>query len=156
MKTNDDYIQQEHEVLEYFGITRINDYIHVQKRVLATLPEEFYGEVLIKENGMAVDVGKRGIKETFGDKRHYEYLPRWFKIAKLATVTEIPDLLRRATVRDSNIDNYHEGKTSKYDYLETETEVLGTECIVGFDIKKTEIKNRFHLHRVEIKKRSEA
>lgn len=80
MKTNDDYIQQEHEVLEYFGITRINDYIHVQKRVLATLPEEFYGEVLIKENGMAVDVGKRGIKETFGDKRHYEYLPRWFKI----------------------------------------------------------------------------
>ena len=66
MKTNDDYIQQEHEVLEYFGITRINDYIHVQKRVLATLPEEFYGEVLIKENGMAVDVGKRalGIRDT--------------------------------------------------------------------------------------------
>lgn len=139
------------KILNEFGLNSVNDYVHVQKKVLETLGNDFFGEVIVENTGMIVDIGKKGIKETFGPGKRFQTLPRELKLCKLAVVKQLPELIKKAQLVEGDVKNLHgENKTSMFDYLETSTEINGVPCKVKIDIKKSQVKNKFWMHRVEI------
>ena len=150
--TKNEQANNTEKILNEFGLNSVNDYVHVQKKVLETLGNDFFGEVIVENTGMIVDIGKKGIKETFGPGKRFQTLPRELKLCKLAVVKQLPELIKKAQLVEGDVKNLHgKNKTSMFDYLETSTEINGVPCKIKIDIKKSEVKNKFWMHRVEIK-----
>ena len=152
---SDEFVEQ---TKKKFGITKLNDYVHVQKAVIDTLGNDFFydedGNKRAYENaesGLVIEVDKKGIRESFNQDNYYS-LPRDTKVLKLATVELIPQAIENGTVTRDNAPNYHDpaDANKKFAYIEWETSVNGTPVRIELDIKKSPGKNKFWVHRVYI------
>lgn len=82
-----------------------NDYIAVQKEVLRVLRGEGFFEdniVTNLESGMQVKVTTRGIRETFGNGKRFNNLPRTIKQLKIASIIHIKELIQTGVLIDDN------------------------------------------------------
>ena len=148
----------EEEVLESFGITKINDYIHVQKQVIGTLKGEgFFTDeggtsttVTNGDSGIVVEVNTKGIKETFnGD--NYAHIGKSLKYAKLATIRYIPSLIENGVLTEDNVKNTHgANKTTTFAYIKSQVLLNGEPITITIAIKKSQQKNKFWVHMIDI------
>lgn len=146
-------------VTDSFGITKLNDYVHVQKQVICTLKNEgFFTDeggasttVTNNDSGMVVEVNARSIKETLNDK-NYRRVSRKLKIAKLATIRNIPSLIEKGHLLSDNVINAHNSESSvSYAYIESKVSINGKPANVRIAIRKSPQKNKFWVHMIDIK-----
>lgn len=143
-------------VAEEYGIRALNDYVDVQKKVVRTLREQGFFEngnniVFNEATGYEIEIGKKGIEETFGPGKRYERLSATLKKLKLATVRDLPEIIRNARVLESGVENTHNSASqSTFDYLEGVAEVSGESYRVKIVVKRSALKNKFYLHEVQL------
>lgn len=142
-----------------FGITDINDFVHVQKQVLNTLVSEgFFTDKELRsrtdvneKSGMVIETNRSGIDETF-NKNNFERHGKTLKHSKLATIRMLPEIIRNGQLVDDDISNYHAGKTVQYAYIEHNVVVDGVPMTVKVDIRKSKDKNKMWVHSVYAQK----
>lgn len=144
------------DTLRNFGITKPKDYIHVQRQVLSTLVEEGFfanketrSRVDINEaSGMVIETNKSSIDETFS-KATYKNVGMDKKIAKLATIRLIPEIIRKGVVVKDNVPNQYGNSDNKtFAYIEGNVIVDGKKVYLKLDVKKTRQKNKFYVHNI--------
>lgn len=148
----------EKETLDKYGITRINDSVHVQKAVVGTLGRTFFYDengnkcaYTNAESGMVIEIDRKGINETFNEQ-NYTRMSRDTKVLKIATVEQIPQAIENGTVEYDDVKNYHNASNpnKQYAYISWKTNVDGIPITIKLDIKKSFEKNKFWVHRVII------
>lgn len=143
--------------LKSFGVSeRLNDYVGVQKAVIGALREEgfFDGNMVTnEETGMEIAITPKGIKETLGNGKRFQSLPRKLKELKVATVRSIPDMVRTAKLIEDNVENSH-GNKPQYAYFESIVQVNGEVFQVTIDVRKSENRQKFWMHNLTIEKSS--
>ncbi len=151
-------------VLENYGITDIYSSSNVVNGIVGKIKDTFLSTadnvrpILNEETGLNIEVWKRGIDETFRKGRYYPALSDEMKIAKIASVEHLPELIRTGTVRAAEKENFKNAasKTS-FVYLKNEIEIDGKEYLVTMDIKKlSDNSNRFYIHDIKIKEATSA
>ena len=145
------------KTLKSFGITKLNDSIHVQRQVLSTLEMEgFFTDVqnrsrtdVNEESGMIIETNKSGIEETFC-YNNFIRLGMFKKIAKLVTIRDLPRLIKNGRIVADDVSNKYDknDKNKKFAYIESETTVDGEKVIVKLAIKKSPQKNKFWVHSI--------
>ena len=145
------------EEISYFGVeNKLNDYIGVQKAVLGKLDNEnFYTDVVNEATGIKISIGRKGIKETLSSGKRFQKLPRDLKELKIATIHNLPEIIKECVLIDDNVANIH-GKASLFAYFKAEIEINDIPCVVKIDVKKTPAKNHFWIHHIEIEKKNSA
>lgn len=137
--------------IQNFGVEqKMNDYIGVQKAILPELEKQnFFREIVNEESGMVIEITRKGIKETLGNGKRFQSLPRILKKLKIATLRSLPEMIRQAHMVKDCVPNSH-GATSEYAYFVIAVDVNDVAFNVRIDVKKTSAKNKFWLHIVEI------
>lgn len=75
------------------------------------------------------------------------------KKVKLATFRSLPEIIERGTLLEDDADNYHKADSSvKYAYIEAEVLIEGKPFAITVSIRKSEQKNLFWVHSVDIKR----
>lgn len=149
------------DVMTDYGIKSINDYIGVQKAVLKKLTEDgFFADgnnvVVNQESGMTVAITKDGIRETLGKGSRFETLPSKLKKLKIATIQQIPELIKSATVRMNNVANYHNPSSDlKYVYLTSMAKIDNKEYEVEIIVRGSREKNKFWMHKILLEAKKE-
>ena len=152
--------EYESETANSFGIQKINDYIHVQRRVFDTLLNEGYftDEVarsrsdINRDSGMVIETNKSSIEETFNEE-NYKRRGRFIKIAKLATIRRIPEIIENGVLVEDDVTNSHKNaKNKKFAYIVYEIEVEGNPVTVKLSIKKSPEKNKLWVHSIYAEK----
>ena len=150
-------------MIKKFEIENINDYVHVQKQVLSTLnAENFFDDeggksktVINKDSGMVIVINKKGIKETFNNKNYFNY-SRNLKLAKLASIRKIPELIENGKLILDDEKNYHRNNSSiKYAYIVCETKINGKNANIKITVRKSPQNNKFWVHHIYIEKGTE-
>lgn len=151
------------DVIKKFEIENINDYVHVQKQVLSTLnAENFFDDeggksktVIDKDSGMVIVINKKGIKETFNNKNYFNY-SRNLKLAKLASIRKIPELIENGKLILDDEKNHHRNNSSiKYAYIVCETKINGKNANIKITVRKSPQNNKFWVHHIYIEKGTE-
>ena len=151
------------DVIKKFEIENINDYVHVQKQVLSTLNAENFFDyeggksktVINKDSGMVIVINKKGIKETFNNKNYFNY-SRNLKLAKLASIRKIPELIENGKLILDDEKNYHRNNSSiKYAYIVCETKINGKNANIKITVRKSPQNNKFWVHHIYIEKGTE-
>lgn len=151
-------------VLNNYGITDIYSSSNVVNGIVGKIKDTFLSTtdnvrpILNEETGLNIEVWKRGIDETFRKGKYYPALSDEMKIAKIASVEHLPELIRTGTVRAAEKENFKNAasKTS-FVYLKNEIEIDGKEYLVTMDIKKlSDNSNRFYIHDIKIKEATSA
>lgn len=165
MKTSD-FSLPNRDIWSTFGIKAINDYVGVQKAVLNTLEKEGYFSnennfVVNQDSGMEIEITKKGIKETLGKGKRFEKLPREFKELKLETIRYLPTLIQNATLKEYNVPNYHNSKSSVTFAYPTKDVNFRSEqganiYEVTIVVKQSEEKNKFWIHEIRATKNEQA
>ena len=142
--------------LDSFGIKDLDDSVHIQRRVLGTLLGEGFfidseNRRRVDENeesGLVIETNKSGIDETLSFN-NFVRLGKFKKIAKLATIRELPKVIRHGHIVADNVANkYSNSENKKFAYIEYTTEVDGKELVVRIAIKKSPQKNKFWVHSI--------
>jgi len=97
-----------------------NNYISVQKEVINVLREEgFFANknVTNEKSGMNIRITTKGIRETLGNGKRFQNLPKKLKVYKIATIRYLPELLRTGYVIDDNVENKHNADGYMYAYI---------------------------------------
>ena len=144
-------------MLNSFGIKKLDDSVHIQRQVLATLLDEgFFADSearsrtdINEESGLVIETNKSGIDETFGFN-NFIRLGKFKKIAKLATIRELPNIIKHGHIVADDVANKYDSadKNKKFAYIEHSTEVDGKEIVVKLAIKKSPQKNKFWVHSI--------
>ncbi len=144
-------------LIDSFGISKLGDYIHVQKKVFETIEAEgFFTDTVNRsrtdvnnESGMIIETNKSGIDETF-NLHNYARIGRWKKLAKLAIVRRIPEIIQNGHMVKPNEKNMYGGpeNNKRFAYIEHTLEVDGKYITVQLDIKKSPQKNKFWVHKI--------
>lgn len=146
------------ELKKYNIENKLNDYIAVQKAVINHLKETGFFDknstVVNEETGMQIRINPRGIKETLANGKRFQSLPRELKKLKIATIEQLPEIIKRGELIEDNIENTH-GENSLYAYFETPVEINGGNYKVRVNIRKTIETNKFWIHNVILEKDSE-
>lgn len=151
-------VNLDEEIKKYNIENKLNDYIAVQKAVVNHLKETGFFDknstVVNEETGMQIRINPRGIKETFANGKRFQSLPRELKKLKIATIEQLPEIIKRGKLIEDNIENTH-GENSLYAYFETPVEINGGNYKVRVNIRKTIETNKFWIHNVILEKDSE-
>ncbi len=148
------------ETIASFGITKVSDYVHVQRQVINTLlRENFFTNKELrsrtdinKMSGMVIETNKSGIDETFS-MHNYTKLGVSKRVLKLATIRMLPEIIQNGRLYADEAKNHHSKNSKvKFAYIEYLTEIDGNTVLIKIDIKKSPQKNKFWVHRVNIKK----
>ena len=160
--TEEEMLNIRKNVVNHFNLKGINGFEQVQKGVLNTLRANGFfdnnGEkkVVIKENGMEVTINRGSIEETFGNGNKYESIPATFKILKLATIEQIPNIIENANVIVENEKNKHDnGKNKTFTYLRGTATIEGKYVPVRITLKISKEKNKFWVHHVDVTKNTD-
>lgn len=154
--------QFEKDVIDDYGITDLNDYIHVQRQVFRTLVNDGFfvnserrSRTDVNEaTGMVIETNKSSIDETF-NMSNYAMLGKFKKIAKLATVKLLPEIIKNGVLTSDNVADYHQNASNKkFAYISYDTVVDGVSVTVKLDIKKSPIKNKLWVHSISAEKDS--
>lgn len=152
-------ISVDESIVESFGIERINDYIHVQRKVFQTLQKEgFFTKSessridINAESGLIIETNKSGIEETF-NRENYAIRGKELKLWKLATIRIVPDIIKKGHIVADNVSNSHKNDSSlKYTYIESDVVIDEILVKVKLSIRKSSQKNKFWVHHVYIEK----
>lgn len=151
-------VNLDEEIKKYNIENKLNDYIAVQKAVVNHLKETGFFDknstVVNEETGMQIRINPRGIKETLANGKRFQSLPRELKKLKIATIEQLPEIIKRGELIEDNIENTH-GENSLYAYFETPVEINGGNYKVRVNIRKTIETNKFWIHNVILEKDSE-
>lgn len=153
-------VDLDEELKKYNIENKLNDYIAVQKAVVNHLKETGFFDknstVVNEETGMQIRINPRGIKETLANGKRFQSLPRELKKLKIATIEQLPEIIKRGELIEDNIENTH-GENSLYAYFETPVEINGGnyKVRVRVNIRKTIETNKFWIHNVILEKDSE-
>lgn len=151
-------VDLDEELKKYNIENKLNDYIAVQKAVVNHLKETGFFDknstVVNEETGMQIRINPRGIKETLANGKRFQSLPRELKKLKIATIEQLPEIIKRGELIEDNIENTH-GENSLYAYFETPVEINGGNYKVRVNIRKTIETNKFWIHNVILEKDSE-
>lgn len=151
-------VDLDEEIKKYNIENKLNDYIAVQKAVVNHLKETGFFDknstVVNEETGMQIRINPRGIKETLANGKRFQSLPRELKKLKIATIEQLPEIIKRGKLIEDNIENTH-GENSLYAYFETPVEINGGNYKVRVNIRKTIETNKFWIHNVILEKDSE-
>ncbi len=144
------------ELKKYNIENKLNDYIAVQKAVVSHLKETgFFNKnstVVNEETGMQIRINPRGIKETLSNGKRFQTLPRELKKLKIATIEKLPEIIKKSSLLDDNVENTH-GNTQQYAYFVTDMMINGENVQVKIDVRKTIETNKFWMHNVKIIKK---
>ena len=160
LKTTNASFSQEfaNQTLDGFGISHPKDFVHVQRQVFATLlGEGFFTNAekrsridINDESGMVIETNKSGIDETF-DEENYKHIGMQKKIAKLATIRMLPEVIKEGQLVADNVRNQHNnGSNKQFAYITHTVEVDGQKITLQLDIKKSPQKNKFWVHHVKL------
>lgn len=151
-------VDLDEELKKYNIENKLNDYIAVQKAVVNHLKETGFFDknstVVNEETEMQIRINPRGIKETLANGKRFQSLPRELKKLKIATIEQLPEIIKRGELIEDNIENTH-GENSLYAYFETPVEINGGNYKVRVNIRKTIETNKFWIHNVILEKDSE-
>lgn len=151
-------VNLDEEIKKYNIENKLNDYIAVQKAVVNHLKETGFFDknstVVNEKTGMQIRINPRGIKETLANGKRFQSLPRELKKLKIATIEQLPEIIKRGKLIEDNIENTH-GENSLYAYFETPVEINGGNYKVRVNIRKTIETNKFWIHNVILEKDSE-
>ena len=151
-------VNLDEELKKYNIENKLNDYIAVQKAVVNHLKGTGFFDknstVVNEETGMQIRINPRGIKETLANGKRFQSLPRELKKLKIATIEQLPEIIKRGKLIEDNIENTH-GENSLYAYFETPVEINGGNYKVRVNIRKTIETNKFWIHNVILEKDSE-
>ena len=128
-----------------------NDYIGVQKNVIRTLRKERFfdkNEVTNGASGMVVRITAKGIRETLGNGKRFQTLPRELKELKVATIRSLPDIIREGALVRDNVENIH-GDKDMFAYVSSEAIIDGKTYGVRVSIRKKEDSNVFWIHNID-------
>lgn len=149
------------DVMTDYGIKSINDYIGVQKAVLKKLTEDGFftagnNVVVNQESGMTVAITKDGIRETLGKGSRFERLPSKLKKLKIATIQQIPELIKSATMLEDKVaDNHGNRRNLTYAYLINSANVDGKEYVVTIVVRQSPDRNKFWMHEIRLDTKKE-
>ncbi len=165
-KKTSDFSFPNRNIWSTFGIKAINDYVGVQKAVLNTLEKEGYFSngnnfVVNQDSGMEIEITKKGIKETLGKGKRFKNLPRELKELKLETIRSLPNLIQNATLKEDNVPNYHNSKSSvTFAYLTKDVDFRSEQGDNTYEVtivvKQSEEKNKFWIHEIRATKNEQA
>ena len=116
-----------------------NDYIAVQKEVLRVLKDEkFFDDNIVvhKDSGMVIKVTPKGIKETFGNGKHFSHTSKCTKQFKVATISHIKGIISSATLISNDVISYHPNDTSTYAYMENQFLIDNIPLLIRITIKR--------------------
>ena len=116
------HLHLDEELQKYNLEGKWNDYIAVQKEVLRVLrAENFFNDniVIHKESGMMIKVTPKGIKETFGNGKRFNTMPKEVKKWKIATIHHIKELIQNAQLIEKDVESTHSADSSTYAYFIT-------------------------------------
>lgn len=151
-------VKNEDEVFGKYGIQNIHDVVEVRSKVLKKIKDTFISsnqnikQITNTSTGMQVEVWPSGIKETFGNIKYYTKLPTNLKIAKIASIEMLPELIKNGIIRKKEARNYHNPESkSSFAYLQSEATINGIEYQVNIDIKRIDNSDRFYIHSIDLK-----
>ena len=106
------------------------------------------------DTGMEIEIRQGGLNETFGNDKYYLNLSEEAKLAKIATMSKLANLIKYGEVRAEEAANYHNQNSKvRYAYLTAPIKIDGQEYMVNMDIRKSPNgENRFYIHSLNIKK----
>ena len=148
------HLHLDEELQKYNLEGKWNDYIAVQKEVLRVLrAENFFNDniVIHKESGMMIKVTPRGIRETFGNGKRFNTLPKHLKKMKVATILYIKTLLTTGNVLSDNVENYHTSNSATFAYISTNIYINDILYPIRITIKKKVNSNIFYIHYIDTK-----
>lgn len=143
------------KVQEKYGIHDINREAEVKKQIKKFAKGKYLstqGNINPIQNidtGVEIEIWASGIDETFGNKKYYGAKSKEMKLAKLASMEVLPELIRYGEVRaESRMDS--KNRNVEYDYLIAPLRVDDTQYWVTMDIKKygEGVGNRFYVHNI--------
>lgn len=104
---------------------------------------------------MVIVINKKGIKETFNNKNYFNY-SRNLKLAKLASIRKIPEIIENGKLILDDEKNYHRNNSSiKYAYIVCETKINGKNANIKITVRKSPQNNKFWVHHIYIEKGTE-
>lgn len=148
------HLHLEDELQNYDLEGKWNDYIAVQKEVLKVLRKEnFFDENLIihKNSGMVIKITPRGIRETFGNGKRFNNLPKNLKKMKVATILHIKNLIINGKLLSDNVMNYHSEHSATFAYISASISIDNTLISMRITIKKKIASNMFYIHHIDTK-----
>ncbi len=143
------------EIASYNLEGKWNDYIGVQKRVIETLRNEnFFNNNTITNNNsnMVIRITAKGIKETLGTGKRFQSLPRKLKELKVATLRNLPKIIKRGVVLHDNVENYYSKNGDLFAYIESDIIINNSIYGVRVSVKKKVGSNMFWIHHIDTKK----
>ena len=150
-------INTKDELSLYYLEGKWNDYIGVQKEVIAVLTkEEFFRDnaVINQNSGLSIKINKKGIKETIGAGKRFQKLPKKFKIYKIATIRKLKEIIKTAELQEDDVPNYHADGIYTYAYLRNQI-IIDDELVdIRISIMKRIDSNWFWIHHVDEKEKS--
>ena len=129
-----------------------NDYIGVQKEVLKVLREENWFEsnkVINVCANLKIRITPKGIRETLGNGKRFQTLPKKLKEYKVATVRYLPKLIKTGDVTEFDAPNSHDKDGYKYAYIRNEVLINGELVGVRISVKKKVGSNHFWIHNID-------
>ena len=160
--TEEEMLKIRADVVKHFNLKGINGFEQVQRGVLNTLKANGFFEsngerkVVIRENGMEVTINRGSIEETFGSGSKYESIPATFKILKLATIEQIPNIIENSSVVvEKEKNKYNNGKNKAFTHLNGTATIEGKSVSVRVTLKISKEKNKFWVHYVDVIKNTD-
>ena len=154
-KNNKIRIDLASEIASYNIDGKWNDYIDVQKSVIDTLRNEKFFDnntVINDDSGMIIRITAKGIKETLGTGKRFQSLPRKLKELKIATLRNLPDIIKSGVVLHDDVKNYYSENGDLFAYIESDIEINNTNYGVRVSIKKKVGSNVFWIHHIDTKR----
>lgn len=100
---------------------------------------------------MMIKVTPKGIKETFGNGKHFNHIAKHTKQWKIATISHIKSLISTASIVADNVSSYHPNDTSTYIYMENHFLIDNQLLLIRITIKKKINSNIFYIHYIDTK-----
>lgn len=135
-----------------------NDYKMAQREIVNVLRSEGYfnnNSIINKDYGMEVRITPKGIKETIGPEKRFQYLARELKELKVATLRYLPDIIENGKMVNPDEMNYHDANGDRFAYIESDAVIDGVKYGVRVSVKKKVGSNVFWIHQVDTKKDSD-
>ena len=134
-----------------------NDYIGVQKDVIAVLKAESYFDdnVIYNSNSeLKIKINPKGIKETIGAGKRFQRLPRKLKEYKIATIRHLKKIIETAVLLTDDVPNYHSDGIYSFAYFKSEIIIDGVMVDVRISVMKRIDSNWFWIHHIDEKEKS--
>lgn len=151
-------INKEYELSKYNLDKKWNDFVAVQKEVIAVLKSEGYfckTDVVNRDTKIVVRITTKGIKETVGAGKRFQSLPKILKQNKIATLIHLKQIIEDAELILDDVENLHDKNGYKFAYFGCNVLIEEEEYYVRISVKKKISSNIFWIHNIDERKSSE-